>query len=145
MEGSNAAEKEGTMKRMSGFGGHNGNSLKTFQNSKSDVQVCGVQELERLKRQAEALKRDVELLQAIRGRNMAREKELMASMKDYSEYIRLVALVKEETAKRVSQYNRTPGFLLCYMQLCSMHVSGCLKQGLQNNKIHKTISGSVNL
>ena len=60
-----------------------------------------LQELQRLKRQAEILKGEVDRLKAAKERNEARERELMSSVQDYGEYIRMMSLVKTETEKKV--------------------------------------------
>ena len=61
-----------------------------------------LQELEGLRRQAESLKREVEALMAIKERNELRERELMDSMKDYSAYMKVMALVNTEAKKKAS-------------------------------------------
>lgn len=60
-----------------------------------------MQELQHLKRQAEILRRQVDGLKAAKERNEARERDLMTSLQDYGEYIKMVSLVKAETEKKV--------------------------------------------
>ena len=72
-----------------------------------------------MKLQAEALKKEVDSLRAAKERNEARERELMSSVQDYGEYMRMMSLVKAETEKKVRLLDsERPTY-----QAISLHVS----------------------
>ena len=89
-----------------------------------------------MKQQAEILKREVDSLRAAKERNEARERDLLSSVQDYGEYIRMMSLVKTETEKKV----RVSFFKLgCHYQALLRHDPYRYKEGFLKFAIHHAL------